>query len=273
MLDVTVEGSEQGAGIVPDSGRQGVPQDAQDRQGSQGSTGVDPRESVSNAQTQAIQKELDSILNDKKSLYWNIRDPKDPERLKIVDRVNTLRNALAGEQSHAVKDKLAPEDQVTSPIKNAPAEWSREAEMESRQIAAAAGVSADMVSSFAQAVADGGIGAQYPDAEACEAALRIELKEDFDATLFEARFAYRQLGPELQELMEKHALGNNSVAIKQLAELGHTMIEAQENISNVRKDTHHPYWNTADPLHAAAVEDMRLWESALAPFRRNVRRA
>ncbi len=272
MLDVTVEGGEQGAGIVPDSQQQ-EGSIRQDSEGSRGiASGVDPRESVSNAQTQAIQKELDT-LTAKGSLYWNVRDPKNPERLKIVDRVNTLRNALAGEQSHAAKDKLASEDQVTSPIKNAPAEWSREGEMEGRQIAASAGISADMVNTFAQAVADGGIGCQHPDAESCEAALRIELKEDYEATIFEAKFAYRQLGPEIQELIEKHALGNNTVAIKRLAELGHTMIEAQENISNVRKDAHHPYWNAADPLHAAAVKDMQIWEAALAPFRKNVRRA
>ena len=80
-------------------------------------------------------------------------------------------------------------------------------------------------------------------------------------------------GPEIQALLERSNLGNNVAAIRAMAEIGRSMIKAQENIAEVRKDKDHPYWNNADPLHAAAVKDMQIWEETLAPFSRNVGRA
>jgi hypothetical protein len=235
-------------------------------------SGSDPRESVSNVQTQAIQKELDS-LTAKGSLYWDVRDPKNPERLKIVDRVNMLRNALAGEQAHGAKDKLSPEDQVTAPLSSTPAGWDRVAEVDGRQVAASLGVPGEMVDSFTKAVADGGQGQQYADAESCDAACRVAFGGDYEATLFEAKHAYAKSGPEIQALLERSGLGNNVAAIKAMSEIGRQMIDAEKNIAEVMADSKHSYHRAADPLHAAAVKDMEIWHQILAPFSRNLGRA
>jgi hypothetical protein len=220
-----------------------------------GLPGFDPRNDV--AAPAALQAELDKLYAD--PLYAGraaLADPKSPERKVLMARVQELRDRIAGEASQQVREKLPEGERPTEvlPSGQVPQNWDRESEIAVRDIAQSMGAPADMINEAVSVVAKGGYANQYEDYDSAVAALQKEWKDDYDARLHFANFAYSQLPKELQNYIQRSNLDKNTSLMTYLSDLGEKWSATDEAINALHRDER--YTNLSHPDHRVAVAEI-----------------